>query len=122
MTRVADTSVLYAFAVAGDAHHARAMDDMALAEPVVVPSEILVETTDLIAYRFGWETAVRTLRALLSLPHVSVAEKVHFEAAQRVHAAAQGRLSLADAFVVQTCRALGADPLTYDDDIRHAIG
>lgn len=121
MPRVADTSVLYAFAVADDAHHARAVKDVAMSEPIVVPAPILVETGDLLTFRHGWKVATGTLAALLDLPHLSPAEGVPFAAVQRVHAAAKGKLSLADAFVVQTCLALGSDPLSYDRNIQRAI-
>jgi len=117
VTRVADTSVLYALLSRDDAHHEKAREDVSDPEPIVVPTEILVETVDLVSYRFGKEAGPRALEGLLSLPHVRVAEKVHIDAVQRVYAEAKGRLSLADAFVVQTCRALGARPLSYDDRI-----
>lgn len=113
--------MLYAFALADDAHHARAVKDVSAPEPIVVPVPILVETGDLLAYRHGWGVAVRTLAALLDLPHVAAAESVPFAAVQRIHAFSKGKLSLADAFVVQTCLALGADPLSYDTNIQRAL-
>lgn len=115
--RVADTSALYAFLVETDGHHTKAATALTNPDPIVVPTEILLETVQLLAYRFGWDAGRLALDALLSLPHVSVAEKVSFDGVRQVHAASKGRLSLADAFVVQTCRALGATPIAYDANI-----
>lgn len=116
--RVADSSALYAAFVAEDHHHERARAELADAEPVVVPREILVETVDLLAFRFGHARGASALDALLELPHVRPAEPVPLEGIVAEHRAAAGKLSLADAVVVQTCRALGASPLTFDREIR----
>lgn len=115
--RIADTSALYAFLVETDAHHAKAVKAISDPEPIVIPTEILVETVQLLAYRFGWEAGRGALDALLALAHVGIAEKVAFEAVRQVHAAGKGKLSLADSFVVQTCRALGGAPLAFDANI-----
>lgn len=115
--RVADTSALYAFLVETDGRHKKAATALTDPEPIVVPTEILVETVHLLAYRFGWAAGRTALDALLALPHVGVAEKVSFDAVRQVHAANKGRLSLADSFVVQTCRVLGATPIAYDANI-----
>jgi len=121
VTRVADTSVLYALFSEDDAWHARAKEAFAEVDPVRVPSEILVETIDLLAYRFGHASGARALEALLALPHVTVAEQVEAAAVQAIHAAGRGTLSLADAYVVQTCLMLGAEVLSYDEDIRDEL-
>ena len=118
--RVADTSALYAFLVETDGHHTKATAALTDPDPIVVPTEILVETVHLLAYRFGWDAGRLALDALLALPHVSLAEKVSFDAVRQVHAVSKGRLSLADAFVVQTCRVLGATPMAYDANIVRA--
>lgn len=122
MTRVADTSALYALFSEGDAHHERARTDMQDPEPVVVPTEILVETLGLIGVRHGPKAAFRALRDLLAIRHLAVAERVHFGAVRAVYEAHDGRLSLADAFVIQTCRVLAARPLAYDEGILRAVG
>jgi 5'-methylthioadenosine phosphorylase len=72
--RVADTSALYPVFDGDDAHHAQAREDLADPAPVVVPSEILVETINLIEYRFGFSPASTALERLLAKPHVSVAD------------------------------------------------
>jgi len=110
--RVADTSALYALFSEDDQFHERAMKDVSAPEPIVVPSEILVETIDLLAYRFGPSAGRKALDSLLELPHVRVAEKVELSAVGEIYG--RGKLSLADAFAVQTCVALGAEVLAYD--------
>lgn len=111
--RVADTSALYALFSEDDRFHERAVKDASAPEPIVVPSEILVETIDLLAYRFGPSAGRKALDSLLELPHVRVAEKVEPSAVREVYDRAR-RMSLADAYVVQTCIALGAEVLAYD--------
>ena len=112
--RVADTSVLYALFSEEDRFHNRAVNDVSSSDPITVPSEVLVETIDLLAYRFGVGAGKKALDFLLKLPHVSIAEKVEFGAVKGIYDGAKGKLSLADAFVVQTCAALGAGVLAYD--------
>lgn len=122
MTRVADTSVLYALVDGDDDHHGAAREALADPDPVLVPTEILVETHWTVGRRLGSDAARAALEDLLATPHVAVADPVHFEAVWRVFDEADGALSLADAFVVQTCRALGAEPLAFDADIVEAAG
>ncbi|MFQ6128141.1 MAG: PIN domain-containing protein, partial [Thermoplasmata archaeon] len=107
MMRVADTSALYALFSEEVRFHQRVLEDMSAPDPVAIPSEILVETIDLLAYRFGPSAGKKALDSLLQLPHVSVAEKVELRAVKDIYDKAKG-MSLADAFVVQTCVALGA--------------
>ena len=115
--RVADTSALYALFSEDDQFHERAMIDVSVADSIIVPTEILVETVDLLTYRFGADAGKKALKSLIELPHVSVAEKVEISAVKEIHDKSEGTLSLADAFVVQTCVALGADELAYDERI-----
>ena len=114
MTRVADTSALYALFSEDDRFHERAVRDAGDPDPIAVPTEILVETIDLLAYRFGFKAARQALEFLLGLPHVSLSERVEFGPVLDIYDGAKGALSLADAFVVQTCLALGAAALAYD--------
>jgi predicted nucleic acid-binding protein len=114
LTRVADTSALYALFSRADRFHSRAAKDVGDPDPIFIPTEILVETADLIAYRFTFSAAVQAVDFLLALPHVSLAERVEFNGVRDIHKGARGSLSLADAFVVQTCVSLGAKPLAYD--------
>ena len=114
MTRVADTSALYALFSENDRFHERAVRDAENPDPIAIPTEILVETVDLLAYRFGFRAATLALHYLLQLPHVGLADKVEFGAVLGIYDGAKGAMSLADAFVVQTCMALGAGALAYD--------
>lgn len=114
MTRVGDTSALYALFSEADRFHERAVRDIGEPDPIVIPTELLVETVDLLAYRFGFTAATRALKFLLQLPHVSLSERVEFGAVSEIYERARGALSLADSFVVQTCVALGAAALAYD--------
>ncbi len=115
--RIADTSALYALFSEDDQFHERAMIDVSVTDSIVVPTEILVETIDLLSYRFGVSAGKKALESLIELPHVSIAEKVEIGAVKEIYEKSKRELSLADAFVVQTCVALGADVLAYDKRI-----
>lgn len=121
MTRVADTSALYALFSEVDRFHTKAVEDVSDPDPIVVPTEVLVETVDLLRYRFGFAAGRRSLDFLLDLPHVSIAEKVEMAAVKAIYGGAKGRLSFADSFVVQTCLALGAKALAYDRQILRVL-
>lgn len=117
MTRVADTGALYALFSEADRFHGRAVRDVGDPDPIAVPTEVLVETIDLLTYRFGFGAGRSALDFLVGLPHVGIAEKVEVAAVRAIYRAARGRLSLVDSFVVQTCLALGAEALAYDERI-----
>lgn len=114
MTRVADTSVLYALFSEADRFHGRAIKDVSDPDPIVLSTEVLGETIDLLKYRFGFDAGGRALDFLLGLPHLALAERVEVAAVRAVYRGARGRLNLTDSFVVQTCLALGAEALAYD--------
>lgn len=118
--RVGDTSALYALFDADDAHHAAATKAVSDTEPIAVPTEILVETVGLIQYRIGWDAAKAALEDLRRTPHLRLAERVDQDAVAAVFLGSRGKLSLADAVVVQTCRALAAKPLAFDREILSA--
>ncbi|MCK4443745.1 MAG: type II toxin-antitoxin system VapC family toxin, partial [Thermoplasmata archaeon] len=120
--RVADTSALYALFSEDDQFHERAMIDVSVIDSIVVPTEVLVETVDLLTYRFGADSGKKALEFLIELPHVSIAEKVEIGAVKEIYDRSKGTLSLADAFVIQTCVALGADVLAYDKRIVAELG
>lgn len=117
MTRVADTGALYALFSEADRFHGRAVRDVGVPDTIAVPTEVLVETIDLLTYRFGFGAGRSALDFLVGLPHVGIAEKVEVAAVRAIYRAARGRLSLVDSFVVQTCLALGAEALAYDERI-----
>lgn len=121
MARVADTSALYALFDEDDDHHAEARDRFGDPTPVLVPREILVETANLLQYRFGWSAAREAVGGLLEKPHVAVSDPVPVEGAWGTFGRAEGELSLADAIVVQTCRARDARPLAFDEAIADRV-
>lgn len=117
MKHVADTSALYALLNGTDPHHEAARERFDQIETIEVPASILSETIDLVAYRHTDSMAREAITALLELPNLRIAEPVHIEAVARLYTKAKGDLSLADAFVVQTCRSLAAPPFTFDEGI-----
>lgn len=123
MSRIADTSALYAAFVAEDKHHAEARKAFSRDEPTIVPSEIFAETLALLQYRLGFEAARSAGEALRGASHVRVgaATPSLVEAAWKAFVEAEGRLSMPDAFVVAWARAQSATPLTYDKEITRAI-
>ncbi len=119
--RIADTSALYPLFDDDDQHHEAARGAFEMNAPLRIPREILVETINLIEYRFGTDPAHTALDHLLSPPHISIADAVPLDGIQEAYQEAHGELSLADAVVVQTCRVHGAKPLSYDDAINRRI-
>jgi predicted nucleic acid-binding protein len=103
--------------LAGGGAHEQAQEQFQDVEPIQIPIPIIVESTDLIAYRHDHDQAHAALEALIAMPHVSIADPVHMSAVVQLHQEANGKLSLADAYVVQTCRTLGAKPLAFDEEI-----
>lgn len=120
MTFVLDTSFVYALFVAADAHHEKARAMLAEPVPMYLPTEIALETAELFEHRDSRARAVECIESLLALPHVRIAPPVEI-AGVVAEWKRSPRLSLADAFVVQTCRAIGATPLTFDKAIAKAI-
>lgn len=121
--KVADTTALYAFFVLNDAHHDKAKRVLSKPEPILVPSEILAETVQLIQYRRGFPYARDAAATLASFPHVEVQptpdaypEDILGEA-RRTHLLSAGRLSLYDAIVVAWCRKRRLQPFTFDQAI-----
>lgn len=120
MTRVGDSSALYALFDELDPHHEAAREAVADLEEIVIPTEILAETIDLLAYRTNKTTARRALEALLRLGHVAIAGPIPIDGVLQTYRRSGGKISLCDSFVVQHCRVLGATPLTFDRAIRTA--
>lgn len=120
MTRIADTSVLYALFDEDDKHHKNAVDAIEDPDPILIPREILVETVDLIGLRENADHARYILDILTSLPHTRIADPTPFEGVQETHRRNK-KLSLADATVVQTCRVHGAKPLSFDKEIERSV-
>lgn len=121
--RIADTSALYALFARGDAHHERARSTLQDPELIVIPSEIFVETIDLIQYRIGFDEAVAASGFLRGLPHVQVRPSPAsvLSLTWAAHIEGRGKLSLADALVVAWCRDEDAAPFTFDREIPRAL-
>lgn len=121
--RIADTSALYALFARGDAHHARARSTLQDPEHIVIPSEIFVETINLIQYRIGHDEAVAASGFLRGLPNVQVRPSSPGVLSQTwaAHSEARGKLSLADALVVAWCLDEDATPFTFDRKIPRAL-
>ena len=118
--RIADTSAIIALFSALDAHHTKAKQAFADPDPILVPTEILVECIHIISRRAGRTAGVRVLQELLALPNVRPSEGVPFEGVRASFEQSDGRLSLADCFVVQSCIAFGAAPITFDKALKRA--
>lgn len=122
MARIADTSVLYALFDSDEDRHEQARADVSDPTPIQVPSEILVETVNLIEDRSSWSTANEALGRLLERPHVGIADPVPMDGVIEAFDRGGGALSLADAVVVQTCRVHGRRPLAFDAGIQERAG
>ena len=111
--RVADSSCLFALFKADDEHHAAARKEVERPGPLVIPSEVLVETLGLIGARLGRPAAKAAAAFLGSLPHVEFTHPTDLHEAlliQREHP----ELSVVDAAVVWHCRRLPARAATFD--------
>jgi predicted nucleic acid-binding protein len=121
MVRVADTSALYALLNESDPHHTDARAAFEDPDPILMPTEILAETIQMVHYRKGPDAGRRVLEAVFALPQARIADPVDVAAVRQVYKDGKGRLSIFDAFVIQTCRQHAAAALTFDDDIRRAL-
>lgn len=125
--RVADTSALYAFCVESDGHHKQALAAFRDAEPVVIPTEILAETIELLDYRHGFAVGRKARAALAVLPNLEVQPTWDdpgddlLGAARTLYEQAEGRLSHCDSIVVAWCRQRKLKPLAFDREIVKAV-
>lgn len=119
---VADTSSLFALFDPDDTHHDAAVREAARQRPFVVPSEILVETLATVRVRHGRQASHAVLAALKAMPHARIAATKSVVVEQAVASSlGAGPLSYPDWIVVHTCRGSGAQPWTFDDDIKRAV-
>lgn len=110
--RVADTSCLYAFLDADDAHHAAAVAEVERSGPLVVPAEVLVETVGLVGSRAGRQSARAAQAYLAGLPHAEFSHPTDMHEVL-IMAKAEG-LPLVDAAVLWHCRRLGIRAASFD--------
>lgn len=121
--RVADTSFLYALFSKSDEFHARAIEQVRLPDPLVIPAEILSETLALIHYRQGFSAGRASGEWLRSqgLIRIGIPTRKLLARAWRVYVSGRGRLSYPDSVVLAWCSEHDATPLAFDSAIlRHA--
>lgn len=112
MTKVIDTSVLYAAFHPEDINHKRAHQDLAAAASWRVPLAVLAEFLGLVGFRHGQPAARQALADLRSGP-LEVVQPQEPSAVERAWAKSAG-LSFADAVGIQEALQSGAALLTYD--------
>ena len=118
--KVADTSFLVAFFDADDSRHAAARDELAKADTVRVPTEILVETLAVIKHKADLAAARKAAAALMAIPQIQWQESCDLPAAYAIYRE-EKRLSLPDAIVVHSCLQAKAACLTFDERQAQAI-
>jgi len=118
---VADTSALFALFAIDDPHHARARVELSRQRAFAVPSEILTETLAILQRRFGREASQAAFETLVAIPHARIAATRQAVVDRAVASSRQGGpLTYQDWIVVHSCALAGAQPWTYDNDLRRA--
>lgn len=120
MTHVADTSLLVALFDATDPRQGDARRSLASATPVIIPTEIIVETLGVVKVKAGRRAALSVLDGLVRLPNVTWSECCDFQGSLRIYRRFPS-LSFPDAVAVQECIARGAGLLTFDEGQRRAF-
>src|SRR5512141_2075098 len=115
---LADVGPLYAAADAGDAHHQHALQQLQkLARDrreVVVPYPTLLEAYSLVLFRMGANAAFKWLAYMADASLVNPTPEDYREAAARVRALPDQRVTLFDAVVAVMARRLKLEVWTYD--------
>lgn len=121
--RIADTSAIFAAFAPNDAHHDEARRWLSSPEPITIPAEIFSEALTLIQLRQGYEWAREVGAALRRKRHIRIvsSKSTLVDAAWNEYAAAEGELSLPDAFVVAWVEAEQAGVLTFDRQIQKRL-
>lgn len=117
---VADTSFLIAVFDSSDPRQAKAREDLEKAAPVVIPTEILVETLGVLKVKASRRAATLALEKLLQLQNVTWSECCDFQGTLAIYRSIPA-LSFPDAVVVRECIARGVPPLTFDQRQRDAV-
>ena len=115
---LADTGPLYAAADDGDAHHQQALRQLQkLARErreVVVTYPTLLEAYSLVLFRMGTKAAFQWLTYMADASLVNPTPEDYRQAAARVRALADQRITLFDATVAALATRLGLEVWTYD--------
>lgn len=112
MTRVIDTSVLYAAFDAADPRRPQALDVLAKPEPIDLPVPTLAEFLHLVGRRHGHAAAATAWEDLRSIGTIALVHPEGVEAALSLWSSDAG-LSLVDALGIQ-CALKGPRLLTFD--------
>lgn len=115
MSHVADTSFLVAVFDRADARHAKSRQELAKANPVLIPTEILVEMLGVIKAKAGRSAADDAVEDLVRLPNVLWGETCDFAESYRIYQQ-ESPLSFPDAIFVQQCLSRDLAPLSFDED------
>ena len=115
-----DSSWLYAFFDAADAHHGAARAEASAPGAWLVNPVALVETLDLVRHRTGRATSVRFYETLLGMGQVHLVGAPKPAVMARLMAQ-HGGISWQDASVLATALDEGADLRTFDKDQRKAF-
>lgn len=117
---VADTSFLIAVFDSSDPRQAKAREELETASPVVIPTEILVETLGVLKVKASRRAATLALERLLRLPNVAWSECCDFQGTFAIYRS-NPALSFPDAVVVRECITRRVPPLTFDQRQRDAV-
>lgn len=117
---VADTSFLIAVFDSSDARHSQARKDLGMAAPVIIPTEILVETLGVLKVKASRRAAAEALEKLLRLPNITWSECCDFQGSLAVYRS-HPALSFPDSVVVRECITRGAGLLSFDERQHDAV-
>lgn len=121
LTRVADSSFIFALFDEAEPGHAQAYEWAEDGEGIEILPEVLGETLGVAHRRLGFAKARLMWEGLIQMPQVEVLETADVEALADVFLRSGGKLSWVDAAVVAACKASGARPLCFDKDIVQAL-
>ena len=108
---------MFALFKVDDVHHAAARKEVERPGPLVVPSEVLVETLGLLGAQMGRPAAKAAADFLRRLPHVEFTHATALHEALLIQQEHPG-LSIVDAAVVWHCRHLGVRAASFDAKLR----
>lgn len=115
MSRVADTSFLYAAFDEADARHEEALDEIAKPHALNIPLCVMAEFLDLVTFRHDHKTALQVHADLARLATVAILPLHDEENVLTIWAKHPG-LSMVDAAGIQACSEGNHTLLSYDGD------